>query len=91
MRKKQSIFATDKDSKKLYVVLKCVMTPLVALIDGLPVTFFGKGKTAYIEVDAAIGWCEKEMAYHSAEKYRKMIEVMKLAKEKFAAEKEEIA
>jgi hypothetical protein len=65
---------------KLYVKLQAVMSPLCALCDGLPLTFFGKGKTAYLDIDTAIDWCRKEKEHHSKEMYETMIAVMEKAK-----------
>ena len=78
-KKQRTVFAQSKDGK-LFVKADAVMSPLVSLIDGLAITFFGKGKTAYLAVDDAIEWCRKEAQYHSADKYKVMIAVMEKAK-----------
>ncbi len=72
---KKSLFAEDKDGR-LFVVLSAVMNPLCAMIDGLPITFFGKGKTAYLEIDVAIEWVKNEMQFHSPDKYAKILQVL---------------
>jgi hypothetical protein len=59
-RKPKTVFAVDVDRKRLYVRLGVVMNPLVALCDGIPVTFFGKETVAYLDIDVAIAWAEKE-------------------------------
>ena len=69
---------------KLYVEVKAVMTPIVAVVDGLPVTFFGRGKKPYLAIEDAIGWCRAEQKYHSPEKYAKMIKAMEHARKRFA-------
>lgn len=79
MSKKKSVFASSNDGR-LFVKVQAVMSPLCALIDALPITFFGKGKTAYLDIDTAINWCREEMKHHSEEKYEKMIAVMEKAK-----------
>ena len=83
-RENAIVFASDADGK-LFVKVRAVMNGLIPFIDGLPIVFFGKGKTAYLEIDTAIAWCRKESQYHSGEKYNKMIEVMEIAKRQEAA------
>jgi hypothetical protein len=78
-RKKRSLFAEDRNGVR-YVELLAIMTPLVALIDGLPVTFFGKSNRSYLTLDQAIDWCRKEMEHHDREKYTKIIAVLERAK-----------
>ena len=79
MSKKRTPFVIDKNDD-LYVLVEAVMSPLVVLMDGLSVTFFGKSKRAYIKIDTAIDWCQKESAFHSADKYDEMITVMERVK-----------
>ncbi len=76
---KKSVFAASPDGR-LFVEAAAIMTPLVAVIDGLPVAFFGKSKKAYLEVDMAIEWCQKEKSFHSADKYATLIAVLERAK-----------
>ena len=83
MPKKKSSFAEAKDGS-LYVAINAIMSPLCALIDGLPVTFFGREKRGYLAIDTAIDWCREEMKHHSREKYEKMIAVMEKAKQQQA-------
>jgi hypothetical protein len=78
-KKKPAVFATDKDGR-LYVMAKAVMSPLIPLIDGLSLNFFGRSGVGWLKVDDAIDWCRKEMQYHDADKYRVMIAVMEKAK-----------
>lgn len=78
-KKKSTPFATDKNGK-LYVECRAVMSPMIPFIDGISVTFFGKGKKVYLDIDTAIDWCRKEMQYHSKAKYETMIAVMERAK-----------
>jgi hypothetical protein len=78
-KKHKTVFAQSEDGR-LYVKLAAVMSPMIALIDALPLTFFGKGKTPYLAIDDAIEWCRKEAVYHSPDKYKLMIDVMKKAK-----------
>lgn len=72
---KRSPFAIDKHGNK-YVETAAVMTPLVALIDCLPITRFGKEKKTYLDLDTAIEWVTKEMQHHSREKYTVVLEVL---------------
>lgn len=58
MPRKTSIFVVSGTT--LYVRQEAVMHYLCALIDGLPLTFFGKEKTAWLDIDTAIAWCKKE-------------------------------
>ena len=76
---KKSIFASSPDGS-LFVKLSAVMHPFCALFDGLPVTYFGKEKHGYLDVDTAIAWCKKEMEYHDKDKYLLMIAVMEKVK-----------
>lgn len=78
-RKKSTPFATALNGK-LYVKLKAIMHPLCAMCDGLPVTFFGKEKTAYLDINTALEWCKKESEHHDKEKYAEMITIMEKAK-----------
>ncbi len=83
MAKSKTFFAVNDDGK-LFVKLAAVMHPLCAMTDGLSLTFFGKGKTAYLDIDTAIDWCRKEGKAHSADEYRIKIEVMEKAKKQLA-------
>jgi hypothetical protein len=84
-KKQKTPFAISEETGKLFVRIDAVMTPLVALCDGLTHVFFGRSKVAYMEVDTAIEWCRKEMQHHSKEKYELMIRVMERFKEEAAA------
>lgn len=81
-KKPRTMFAESNDGK-LYVKLAAIMHPLCAFADGLPLTFFGKGKTAYLDIDTAIEWCRNEAKCHSADEYRMKIEVMERLKREF--------
>lgn len=62
MAKRRAVYAIDKDGNNLYVELKYSgLHPLVAMCDGVPLTFFGKEKKAYLKVVEAISWHEKEL------------------------------
>ena len=82
-KNRKTFFAVDPDNQ-LFVRLEAVMHPLCALCDGLPLTFFGRGKTAYLKIDDAIAWCREEMKSHSREKYETMISGMERAKAEVA-------
>jgi hypothetical protein len=68
---KRSVFAVGKDNV-LCVKVAAVMSPICALIDGLTLVFFGKGKTAYLRVTDAIACCRDEAKYHSPDKYKRL-------------------
>lgn len=76
MAKKKTPFAVDCNTGVRYVRTDAVMQPICAMIDELPVTFFGNGKHSYLKVDDAIAWCQQEKKYHSKEKYEKIIAVL---------------
>jgi hypothetical protein len=73
---KRSPLAVDTDGRK-YVRTTAVMSNIIPLIDGIPVTFFGRGKQSYLRLEDAIAWVEKEMEYHSREKYEVVLEVLR--------------
>lgn len=85
-RKPLVIFASHcKDGvETLYVRLDAVMTPLVALVDGLPLRFFPPEKHAYLTIDEAIDWTTREIPLSSTPgDFRKRLEALKIAKQKF--------
>lgn len=94
MRKRRGLFAEGPDGT-LYVELRVVMSPLVALVDGLPMTFFGKSKKspAYMKIDDAIAWCGKEKENYPSETnphratYEQIIAVLEKVKRQVADEK----
>jgi hypothetical protein len=59
MKKLDCIFASSKGV--LYIKVKAIMSPMVAMIDGIPMVFLGKGKTPYLPIDLAIDWVIKEI------------------------------
>src|ERR1700735_4815788 len=83
----KNIFATDKDETVLYVQIKAIMSPIIALMGEIPITVFGKGKTMYAKVDDAIEWCNKEKNFHSKKKYETMIAVVEKAKRQLEQER----
>lgn len=84
MKKKvKYVFATSKEGN-LYVKVAAIMTPLCAMLDGLSLTFFGKGKTPYLAIDTAIDWVSKEMKEHSREKYTVILNALNAAKKQHA-------
>ncbi len=78
MSTKKTPFVGLEDGR-LFVELAAVMHPLIAVSDGLSVTFMGRNKTPYISIDDAIDWCKKEMNSHNKEHYENIIEVMNRA------------
>jgi hypothetical protein len=56
--------------------VKYVMNPLVAMFDGLSITFFGKSKKAYMTLDAAVEWAVKEHKEAPSEFNRKRAEAL---------------
>jgi hypothetical protein len=57
----KAVFAVNPGGE-LFVMARAVMHPLIPLIDGLTLHFFGKGKRepAYLDIDTAIAWVETE-------------------------------
>ena len=85
-RRKKTPFVLNEKGE-LLVRTSSVMYPLIPLIDGLSVRFFGKGKESYILVKDAIAWCRKEQKFSLDEdRYTIMIEVMEKAEAQHAGE-----
>lgn len=86
----KDLIVMDADGT-LYVQLRVIMSPLCALVDGLPLTFFSKRKNAkaYMTVAAAIEWCRNEMNYHSRAKYAALIEKLEALQQQAVVEQEE--
>ncbi len=60
--KKRTPFVIDRDGKELFVEMRYSgIHPLVVMVDGLTLIFFGSGKKAYLRVEDAIRWHEKEL------------------------------
>lgn len=81
-RKSKTPLAVSKNGHILFVRLEAVMNPLVAMIDGLRITRFGKEKQWYMRVTDAIRWQRKELADShgrsgSAEILQALIEVLR--------------
>ena len=55
--------AVSQDNQLFIKVQQCGISPLVVLVDALPLTFFGKGKTPYIRVERALQWFEDELPH----------------------------
>jgi hypothetical protein len=87
--KTRIVLATDKEGKEIFVQLRASgIDPLVAMIDCLPLTFFGKGKTPYLRVQTALEWFEKEIQYGvEVEKKQMAITAYRRILEHFAAGK----
>lgn len=85
VRRERVFFAAAQDGK-LFVELKAVMHPFVALADGLTIVHFKGEKKLYLLVDDAIGWCQRESRCHDKDMYEKMIAVMEMAKVQNAQE-----
>ncbi len=75
MNKTKSPLAVDKHGKK-YIEAKAIMSGLVPFIDGLAVTYFGRSKRMYLDLDVAINWVREEMKYHSRDKYAKILDML---------------
>ncbi len=59
-----AILAISKDGRRIFIKLrKSGIHPLIAMGYGMPITFFGKGRTAYLAVEDALAWFEKELPY----------------------------
>lgn len=86
-RKPKTIFAECNGT--LYVRLEAVMPFIVALCDGVSMTFFGKKKTdkPYLAIDQAIQWLERETkSYPHDKSLTERLEAAREAKRKFAEE-----
>jgi hypothetical protein len=86
---KRTVYVVDKDGK-FYVEMRAVLSSLSAMIDGLPMTFFGKARDghgkAYMTVDAAIEWCETEVKrFGPDEKVEKRKQALLHARSEFLA------
>ena len=86
-KKPPTIFADTADGR-LYVRVDAVMHPMVAMADGIQITTFGddKHRVWWMAVDAAIEWCRREAASHSADEYALKIKVLEKAKAQAAEE-----
>lgn len=83
MAKQRTPFAVSKDGG-LFVELKASgIDPLCALIDGMPLTFFGKEKKSYITIDQAIDWQTNEQKYTPTKQREKIIAALRDVREKF--------
>jgi hypothetical protein len=84
-RKPRPIFAIDANRQGMFVRLKSSgVSPFVAMIDALPLVFFDKGKTAYLRVETALDWFEKELKTSPANlTYKQAIDAYRDVLEKF--------
>ena len=88
-RSRSCPYAEDVKTGTLYVKMAVVMTPLVAMIDGLPFAFFGKGKTPYLSVEQAIEWHENELRVTKGKGgNQKILDVLRKVQSEFKAGKE---
>jgi hypothetical protein len=62
-RKKKPIVFLSKDGTPYVKARDSGIALLVVLMDGLPLTFFGKEKTPYLTMQQVIDWHEKEIQY----------------------------
>lgn len=63
MSKKRSKSPIAESNGIFYIRVDAMMHRLIPFCDGLEVTFFGKDRTTpYLTLDAAIEWCENEIA-----------------------------
>jgi hypothetical protein len=58
---KKAIWA-ENEAGHLFVRVSAVMTPIIVLMDGLRVSYFGKAGP-FLLIDDAIAWLEKEISY----------------------------
>ena len=86
-RASSTVFATDAVSGNLFIKLKASgIDDLFVITDGLPVVYFGNGKTAYIRVDTALEWFEGELACEpNNKKYRDGVRAYRRILEKVQA------
>jgi hypothetical protein len=72
-RKQPSLFATDKDAKKLFVRAESIMGPgafWLVCFDGMKLVYFGKNDGPYLPIADAIGWVERECRTSPAYRYK---------------------
>jgi len=74
-RKPKTPFALDDEGRK-FVQADAIMHPLVLFTDGLAVTFWKGDRHAYLDLDEAIAWVQREMQSHSREKYEQILAVL---------------
>jgi hypothetical protein len=61
-RTKKAIYVTDRDGKRLFVhVRHSGIHPLVVMVDGMTLTYFGRRDGPYLDVVDIIAWHEKEL------------------------------
>jgi hypothetical protein len=86
-RGERIVLATDSTGREIFVKLKASgISPLVAMIDGLSLTFFGKSETPYLKVTTELEWFEKELPHDPGNKdYQTAIAAYRRILEKFQA------
>ena len=85
MSKRNTAFYATCEGK-LYVRANAIMHPMCAMLDGLPMSTFKGDKAIYLDIQTAIDWCRKEMAYSpDKDKYVALVAAMEAAKARAAA------
>ena len=83
-KKKRTILAEHEG--KLYIEAKYAgMHFLCLLVDGISLTFFGKSDRAYLTIDQAIEWHQKEIKATFGKWDRKVLDALVGIKAKFDA------
>lgn len=84
MSKKKLMITWSPDGIAHIRIADCGIPALIFAIDGIPLTFFGKEKTAHVRVAEALAWHKKELPYTRDQKHR-------VLRERTIAKLEEIA
>jgi len=75
---------------RFYVTIQASgIHPLIPYIDGMAIAMFPKCKKAYVRLDDAIAWHEKELEQsHGASGSKKALDLLKQARERITANAE---
>ena len=85
-KKRSRDLAIDRDGTRIFIkAASSGIHPTVFLIDGLPVTCFGRETTPYIGVAEALAWHRKELADTGKEAVPRIIEALAGVLAKFEA------
>jgi hypothetical protein len=75
MSKKKKLMITWTEDGVAYIrVVDSGIEALIFAIDGIPMVFFGKEKTAHVRVSVALEWHKKELPHTRNEKHRALRE-----------------
>jgi hypothetical protein len=85
-KKKTPLAVANIDGQDVHFIdVSYVMEPLVAMFDGIDLTFFGKSKRPYMRLDAAAEWAEREHEHAPCEENKKRADALRLIQSQVAA------